>query len=90
MVTVRSFWRRHKVLKSGTGQFSLASFSRLAMSPVAWRSGNPKSALSVKHVWIDASEKVAGRPRRPLGAASHSISGSSQISSEPRCFRAAL
>jgi hypothetical protein len=51
----------------------------------------PKERPSrIRQVWIAASLNVAGGPRRPLGAASHSISGSNQICNEPRCFRAAL
>jgi hypothetical protein len=90
MGTLRSFGRRHKVLKSGTGQSSLASLKRLATIPVVWRNGRPNSAFSIRQVWLAASEKVAGRPRRPRGAAIHSNSGSNQISNEPRCLRAAL
>ena len=41
IVTVRSFYRRHKVLKSGTGQFSLASLKRLATKPVVCLNGSP-------------------------------------------------
>ena len=44
----------------------------------------------IRHAWMAASEKMAGRPRRPCGAPSLSISGSNQISSDPRCRRAAL
>ena len=90
MVTVRSVWRRRKVLKSGTGQSSFARLRRLATSPVVCRRGRPNNAFSIRQVWIAASEKVAGRPGRPLGAAIHSISGSNQINSEPRCFKAAF
>jgi hypothetical protein len=43
------------VLKSGTGQSSPARSSRLATIPVVCRSGKPKSAFSVRHVWIAAS-----------------------------------
>ena len=64
MVTARSFWRRHKVLKSGTGQSSLASWRRLATIPVVCRRGRPSNAFSTKQVWMAASEKVAGQPRR--------------------------
>lgn len=78
------------MLELGTGQSSFASFSRLATNPVVCRRGNPNSAISIRQVWIAAFETVAGRPRRPLGAASHSVSGSNQIRSEPRCFSAAL
>ena len=82
--------RRHKVLKSDTGQASLANSMRIATSPCVCRKGRPKSAFRVRQVWIAASLKVAGRPRRPRGGASHSVSGSNQITSDPRCLRAAL
>ena len=88
--TVRPLERRHKVLKSGTGQSKRASSTRLATCPSVCRNGRPKSAFGVRQVWIAASEKVAGRPRRPRGAASHSVSGPNQITSDPRCLRAAL
>ncbi len=55
MFTVRVFWRRQRVLKSGTGQSSPTSSRRLATIPVACLSGRPKSAFNVKHVWIAAS-----------------------------------
>ena len=49
VATVRPFWRRDKVLKSGTGQSSPASFSRLATRPVVCRNGSPNSAFNVRH-----------------------------------------
>jgi len=52
--------------------------------------GSPNGAFKVRQVWIAASLKVGGRPRRPPATASHSISGSNQITGDPRCFRAAL
>jgi hypothetical protein len=64
MLTVRSFRRRHKVLKSGTGQTSLASLKRLVTSPVVWRRGRPKNAFRVKQVWIAAS-RTGGRATAP-------------------------
>jgi hypothetical protein len=75
--------------KSGTGQSRRASFRRLATSPVVCRSASPNRAFNVRQVRIAASEKVAGRPRRPRDAPSHSVSGSNQTSSDPRCLRAA-
>jgi hypothetical protein len=90
MLTISPLWRRHNVLKSGTAQSRPASFSRLATSPSVCRKGSPNSAFSVRQVWIAASLKVSGRPRRPLGIASQSISGSNQTSSDPRCLSAAL
>ena len=75
---------------SGTGQPSPASLSGLAIVPVVWRKAKPNSVFSVRYAWIAASERVAGRPRLPLGMASHSVLKSGQISSEPRCLRGAL
>ena len=37
-----------------------------------------------------ASLNSGCRPRLPVGAACHDISGSNQIDSEPRCFNAKL
>ena len=103
MATFRPFGRRDKVLKSGTGQSSPARSIRLATSPVVWRKGSPNSGFSVRQARVAASVKVTGRPRLPLGSASQTVSGSNQpygdcrqsptgqwISSDPRCFRAAL
>ena len=84
--------------KSGTGQSSLASLRRLATSPprhwarttgAQWLDLAQRQAKEcpsrIRQVWIAASENVAGRPRRPLGAATHSVSG---IKPDPQ--RAAL
>ena len=67
MVTVKSLWHRHSVLKSGTGQSSFASFSRLATSPVVWRRGSPKSA------WHASGRSGSPHPRRwPNARVGHS------------------
>jgi hypothetical protein len=58
MWTVRVFWRRHRVLKSGTGQSSPSSSSRLATKPVVCRRESPKSAFSVRQAWFAASVKT--------------------------------
>jgi hypothetical protein len=90
MVTLRSLWRRQSVLKSGTGQSSLASLRRLATSPVAWRNGSPNSA---RHA---SGTPGSPHPRGSPGArAGHSgplstLSGSNQISRDPRGFSPAL
>ena len=90
MATFRPLGRRDNVLKSGTAQSSPTSLNRLATSPVVCRNGSPNSAFSVRHARIAASEKVADRPRLPDGAPNHCVSGSNQISNEPRCLSAAL
>jgi hypothetical protein len=75
---------RHRPVQLGQLEQARHQAGRLSQ----WQ---PKQRPSrIRQVWIAASEKVAGGPRRPLGAASHSISGSNQICNEPRCFRAAL
>jgi hypothetical protein len=38
--------------------------------------GSPNNAFKVRHAWIAASVKVAGRPRFSLGPASQTVSGS--------------
>lgn len=75
-------------MKSGTGQSGFASVRGLSTKPVVCRRSSPDCDFSIRQGWIAASEKVAGRPRRPLGAASYSIPGSNQIRREPRCRRA--
>ena len=90
MATDRGVWRRQSVLSSGPGQSRPASASRLASSPVAYLSGRPNSARSVRLVWIAASENTACRPRVPVCVANHCVSGSRQIDSEPRCLSAEL
>ena len=74
----------------GTAQSSQASSRRLATSPVVCRNGRANSAFNVRHAWMAASVNMAGRPRIPPGSASHTVAGSNQICSEPRCFGAAL
>lgn len=87
---VRTFLSARQRAEVRHRQSSPASSSRLATSPVVCRNGNPNSAFNVGHAWIAASVKVAEGARFPLGSASQTVSGSNQISSEPRCFRAAL
>ena len=58
-------------------------------------SGTPESRSSGKRSPgsfsdLPYSVNVADRPRLPDGAPNHCVSGSNQISNEPRCFRAAL
>jgi hypothetical protein len=78
------------VLKSGTTQSSPVSRSRLSTKPVVWRSAIPKSTFMIKQVWISASLKVRDLHLLPEGLASQSISGSNQIVSDPRRFKASL
>jgi hypothetical protein len=78
------------VLKSGTGQSSPTSFSRLSTKPVVCLSGIPNSTFIVRQVWIAASLNLCCRPRLPLGGGDQVISGSNQIVSDPRCFSALL
>lgn len=63
MLTSKVFWRRDRVMKSGTGQFNPDKSSRLAMNPVAWRSGNPSRTLRVRQASIAAS-LAGGRDAR--------------------------
>lgn len=88
--TAKVFCLRLSVEKSGTGQSGPAIFRMLATMPVLCRSGRPKSIFNMRQNWIAASENTGGRPGRPALVASHAMSLSSQISSEPRCFKAAL
>jgi hypothetical protein len=82
---------RHRVEKSGTGQSSSpAIFKRLSTIPIVCRSAKPKRTLMLRQNWMAASEKVSGRPGRPLGLANHSISPSSQTRRQPRRRSAAL
>jgi hypothetical protein len=58
--------------------------AKLATIPVVCLSGSLNSTLIVRQNWIAASEKTAGRPGLPSGAASQVMPLSSQINSEPR------
>jgi hypothetical protein len=57
MATFSVFWRRHRVLKSGTFQSSPAKRSRLSTKPVVCLKGMPNSTFIVKQTWIAASLK---------------------------------
>jgi hypothetical protein len=50
----------------------------------------PNSTYMVKQVWIAASLKLGCRPRFPVGAGLHTMSGSNQIVSDPRCRSASF
>ncbi len=63
---------------------------RAATIPAVCRKGSLNGTLIDKQNWIAASEKTGGRPGCPSCGASHAISLSSQISSEPRLRSAAL
>lgn len=78
------------MLKSGTGQSSIASFIGLATSVVVCRSGSPNSTRSVRQDWFAAAENIACRPRVPVGVANRFVLGSNQINNELRCLSAAL
>lgn len=58
IATVRFFWRRLRVLKSGTGQSRPANCNRLSTRPITCRSGRRNSTFSVRQVWIAASLNV--------------------------------
>ena len=89
-LTFSAFWRRQRVLKSGTDQSRPMSRNRLCTNPVVCRSGIPNSTFKVKQVWTAASLKRCCLPRLPLGGGTQTISGSNQIDSEPRRFRLSL
>ena len=55
MFTARVFWRRDRVLKSGTAQSRPTSRSRLSTKPVVCRSAMPNSTFIERHVWMAAS-----------------------------------
>jgi hypothetical protein len=55
MLTFRVFWRRLRVLKSGTSQSRPISRSRLSTNPVVCRSAMPNSTFIVRQVWMAAS-----------------------------------
>jgi hypothetical protein len=78
------------VLKLGTSQSSPVNRRRLPTNPVVWRSAIPNRTFIVRHVWIAASLNVCDLPLLPEGLASQSISGSNQIVSDPRRFKASL
>src|SRR6056297_2036277 len=90
MVTAKAFWRRLRVLKSGTDQFRPTKRNRLSTKPVVCRSAMPKRTFIVRHVWIAASLYCGCRPRLPVGGGTQTMSGSNQIVREPRCFNASL
>jgi hypothetical protein len=50
MFTARVFWRRDRVLKSGTVESSPTSLSELSTKPVVCLSAIPKSTFIVRHV----------------------------------------
>ena len=73
----------------------MARSAAMAARTAPSASGTPGSRSSGKRSPGSFSDppysvNVADRPRLPLGAASHTVSGSNQIYSDPRCFRAAL
>jgi hypothetical protein len=78
------------VEKSGTGQSSPASFSRLATIPAVWRKGSLNRILIDRQNRMAASEKTAGRPGRPPRGARQIMSVSTQISSDPRSHSEAV
>jgi len=88
--TFKSSWRRHSVLKSGTGQASPHKCSTDSARPVVCRSAKPNRFLSVKQNWIAASENFRLRPRLPLAVANQHIPLSSHTVKEPRALRDAL
>lgn len=55
-----------------------------------WRSGSPNRTRTIRQNWVAASLNTGGRPLRPTFGAGHVMSRSSQISREPRRFRASL
>ena len=88
--TVMVFSRRLRVEKSGTGQSSPAIDRMLATIPVVCRNGRPNSTFTIRQDWIAPSLNTGGRPLRHASGARHTIALSSQISSDPRRFRASL
>ena len=69
MLTARVFWRRLRVLKSGTSQSRPISRNWLSMTPVVCRSAMPNSRFIVRQVWTAASLYTGCRPRLPVGFA---------------------
>ena len=55
MFTAKVFWRRDRVLKSGTVQFRPIRRSRLSTNPVVWRNAMPNSTFIERQVWMAAS-----------------------------------
>ena len=58
MSTTSAFWRRHKVLKSGSFRSRPINCSRLSTKPIACRSARPDSTFILRHAWIDAALKT--------------------------------
>ena len=77
------------MLNSGVGQFSRAYMIRLATNPVVCSNGRSNNAFSIRQTWIAVSKKIGRRPRLPADVANYAISGSNQISSDPRRVNAA-
>ena len=48
MSTANAFWRRHRMLKSGTTQCRPISCKRLSTKPAAWRRARPNSTFIVR------------------------------------------
>lgn len=88
--TVMVFCRRLRVEKSGTGQSSPVIDRMLATIPVVCRNGRPNSTFTIRQNGIAPSLNTGGRPLRPALGARHTMALSSQISSDPRRFRASL
>jgi hypothetical protein len=55
MFTARVFWRRDRVLKSGTVQSRPTNCSRLSTKPVVCLSAIPNNTFIDRHVWMTAS-----------------------------------
>ena len=91
MLTVRVFWRRLRVLKSGTARSRPIRRSKHSAKPTSCRSALPNSTSIVRQARIAASLQSGCRPRLPVGAASPQVmAGSNHIASEPRRFNASF
>ena len=80
----RVFCLRHRVDKSGAGQSSPASFSRLATFPAVCRKGGLNSTLVDRQNWRAASEKPAD-VRAGRHAARQVMSLSTKSAETPAC-----
>lgn len=79
MLTFNVFWRRLRVLKSGSAQSRPINRSRLSTKPVVCQSAIPNGTFIFRQVRIAPSLQPGVRPRLPVVSPPRVISGSDQI-----------
>lgn len=90
-LTFNVWWRRHKVLKSGTARSNPTSRKRLSASPVACLRDTPKRTFIVRQAGTASSLKDCCRWHLQVGRSVLTILGSNQpLTHEDMCCRSAI